>query len=575
MPQPKAKRRPKGKVPNKATVVLHPAEQYVAGVLDGSIVVGLHVRRAVKRHVRDLKDGHKRGLYFDRAEAEFAITCFTFFRHSKGKWAGQPFKLSPWQQFIIWALFGWKRRDGTRRFRRAYIEIARKNGKSTFLAGILLILFALDSEPGSEVYSAATRKEQARIVFNEAKRMVKASPDLRQFVKSYRNNLDVPEINSKFEPLSSDANSLDGLNVHGAGVNELHAHRTREVWDVLDTATGARLQPLIAAITTAGFNQDGICYELRGYGIDVLDPTIDVHDDAFFFFIACIDDDDDWQDERCWIKANPNLGVSTFLEDLREKARRANRNSAALNNFLCKHLNRWTQQAERWISVERWDACKARDDIDIEKLSGRDCFGGIDVSEKADLNAFCLLFPPLADEPAILLFRYWLPEETVELRSSEGDWKYAAWVKAGLLEDTPGAVSDYDIIFEDIKDLAAKFHIRQIAYDPWNALHLAGKLTNAGIEMVEVPQNFRHLSEASKDFEARILGQKLLHAGDPLTRWMVDNVAILRDNNGNIRPVKPKDRRKKIDGVVAAVLANSRYVLSGPEQYTSPTVLVV
>ena len=551
----------------------HPAEQYVADVLAGSVLVGKHVRRAVQRHIRDLETGAERGLWFDDADAQFAIDCFQFFHHSKGKWAGQVFELSPWQQFIVWCLFGWKREDGTRRFRRAYIEIARKNGKSTFLAAILIILFALDGERGAEVYSAATKKDQARIVFNEAKRMVHSSPELRAFVQSYRSNLHIPSSDSKFEPLSRDEKSLDGLNIHAAGVDELHAHPTRAVWDVIDTATGARTQPLIAAITTAGFNTEGICYELRGYCIDVLDPDIDIEDDAWFAFIAALDDQDDWQDESVWIKANPNLGVSCFLDDLRDKAKRARRNAAALNNFLCKHLNRWTQQAERWIPIEDWDAC--RSEFDVVKLEGRDCVGGLDVSEKSDLNAFALIFPPFEGEPMTVLFRFWLPEDTVEKRREAGDHKYDAWVKAELLEATPGNVSNYAIIRDDIKELAQRFNILQIGFDPWNALHLATQLAEAGITMVEVPQNFRHLSEAAKDLEAKVLGIQLRHNGDKVARWMMENVAILRDNNGNIRPIKPKDRLKKIDGIVAAVIANSRLIATPADPYTTPEVITV
>ena len=568
----------------RSSAPLHPAEQYIADVLANRIVVGKHVRRAVERHVQDLKVGKKRGLYFDRGDAEFAIHCFEFFRHSKGRWAGQPFTLSGWQQFILWCIFGWKRRDGSRRFRRVYIEIARKNGKSTFLAGILIILFALDGEAGAEVYSAATKKEQARIVFNEAKRMVKASPDLREFIRSYRNNLDVPDTNSKFEPLSSDANSMDGLNVHGAGVDELHAHRTREVWDVLDTATGSRSQPLIVIITTAGFNQEGICYELRGYCIEVLDPGLDVEDDSWFIFIACIDEEDDWQDEALWSKANPNLGISVALDDLRDGARRARRNSSALNNFLTKHLNRWTQQAQRWIAVERWDQCRAvaEDGVPVpaevyaSALDGRNCFGGLDLNEKADLGSLCLIFPPVGQEQEYRgLWWFWLPEDTAEQRREEGDPKYLEWARAGLLELTAGNVTDYDVIRDEVKLLAARFHIRQIGFDPWNATHLATQLGALGIEMVEVPQNFRHLSEASKDFEAKILSKRLLHDGNRLMRWMIDNVAIERDKNGNMRPIKPKDRRKKVDGVVAAVIANSRVIGNPPPKYTSPRVITV
>lgn len=547
---------------------LHPAEQYIADVTAGRIAVSKHVRRAVERHLRDLE---RTDLIFDREEACFAIQCFGFFRHSKGKWAGQPFTLSPWQQFILWCLFGWKRLDGTRRYRRAYIEIARKNGKSTFLAGILLILLLFDGEPGAEIYSAATKKEQARIVFNEAKRMVRASADLRELIRSYRNNLDVPETNSKFEPLSSDANSLDGLNIHGAGVDELHAHPTREVYDVLDTATGARTQPLIVAITTAGFNQEGICFEIRGYCIDVLDPGVDVDDDSWFAYIACIDEGDDWQDERCWIKANPNLFVSVFLEDLRDGARRARRGSSALNNFLCKRLNRWTQQAERWIAVEDWDSCL--EEFTEDQLQGRECFGGLDLAEKIDLNALCLIFPGADGENfQRAIWRFWMPAGRAQRLADEGDPKWLQWAKDGLIGLTEGDVTDYDVVHDDILEDSRCFSITQIGYDPWNATQLATKLNGEGVVMVEVRQNIGHLTEGSKEFEAKVLSTGIHHNGNRVMRHMVDNAAIERDKNGNIRPVKSKDRRKKIDGVVAAVIAESRLIVTPPRAYTRPFV---
>jgi phage terminase large subunit-like protein len=382
---------------------LHPAEQYVADVLAGTIPVSKYVRQAVQRHVADIREGSKRGLYFDRQDAEFAIRCCAFFKHSKGKWGGEVFVPSPWQQFILWNIFGWKRKGGVRRFKRAYVEVARKNGKSTFLSVIAIILLALDGEQGAEVYSAATKKDQARIVFNEAKRMVKQSPDLKQLIKSFRNVMSVPDTESKFEPLSSDANSLDGLNVHGGIVDELHAHKTREVWDVLDTATGSRDQPLLVAITTAGFNQEGICYEVRGHCADLLQGLFE--DDSYFAFIACIDEDDDWQDESCWIKANPNLGISAGLEDLRDKAKRALRTASARNNFLCKHLDRWTQQAQLWLPIERWDAC-AVDGLTEASMAGRACYVGVDLADKLDLNGICFLsastkHPRTSDGPPI------------------------------------------------------------------------------------------------------------------------------------------------------------------------------
>src|SRR5579862_6739760 len=470
------------------------------------------------------------------------------------------------------------RSDGSERTARAAFAVRTsrsraRNGKSTFLAAIFIVLFALDCGQAAEAYSRGYQERPGPHYLQRSQANGSQLAELRAFVQSYRSSLHMPSSDSNFESLSRDEKSLDKLNIHAAGVDELHAHPTRAVWDVIDTATGARTQPLIAAITTAGFNTEGICYELRGYCIDVLDPDIDIEDDAWFAFIAALDDQDDWQDESVWIKANPNLGVSCFIDDLRDKAKRARRNAAALNNFLCKHLNRWTQQAERWIPIEDWDAC--RSEFDVVRLEGRDCVGGLDVSEKSDLNAFALIFPAFEGEPMTFLFRFWLPEDTVEKRREAGDHKYDAWVKAELLEATPGNVSNYDIIRDDIKELAQRFNILQIGFDPWNALHLATQLAEAGITMVEVPQNFRHLSEAAKDLEAKVLGVQLRHNGDKVARWMMENVAILRDNNGNIRPVKPKDRLKKIDGIVAAVIANSRLIAAPADPYTTPEVITV
>lgn len=529
----------------------------MADVLAGNILVSKYVLQAVQRHVADLREGGKRGLYFDRGDAEFAIKCCGFCKHSKGRWAGQPFMPSPWQQFILWNLFGWKRKGGVRRFRRAYIEVARKNGKSTFLAVISIILLALDGEQGAEVYSAATKKDQARIVFNEAKRMVKQSPDLKQFIKSYRHVMNVPDTDSKFEPLSSDADSLDGLNVHGGIVDELHAHKTREVWDVLDTATGSREQPLLVAITTAGFNQEGICYEVRGHCVDLLESLFE--DDSYFAFIACIDENDDWQDETCWIKPNPNLDVSVSLDDLRDKAKRAVRTASARNNFLCKHLDRWTQQAQLWLPIEQWDAC-AVEGLTFDSLAGRECFVGVDLADKLDLNAACFLFPPGPGEKWKMLCKFWMPEEVMQMRCDEGQWHYKQWSE-GFIELTPGNISDYDIIRDQILSLSSQLRVRQVGYDPYNATNFATQMGTAGYEMVEVPQRMHSLCEASKEFEAMVVGRKIEHDGNPVLRWMAQNVQIESDKNGNIRPIQPKDRRKKVDGIVAAVIANSRAIL--------------
>ena len=299
------------------------AKKYIADVLAGKATACKWVRLFCERHERDLKKGTKRGLYFDEAEAERALRFFDFLRHSKGEWGGQPFILSPWQQAYLWVLFGWRKKDGSRRFRISYLEIGRKNGKSTMAAGVALYLLDGDKEPGAEVYSAATKRDQAKIVHGEACRMVRASTMLKQFITVRTDNMFVLDTNSKFEPLSSDYNSLDGLNIHGAIVDEVHAHKTRDLWDILETATGARRQPLMFAITTAGVSRQGICRELHDYLEKVLDGSLE--DDSFCGIIFTLDEEDDYTDERVWVKANPNLGVSVKLDDLRDKIRKARR----------------------------------------------------------------------------------------------------------------------------------------------------------------------------------------------------------------------------------------------------------
>ena len=361
----------------------HPAVAYIHGVLDGTIPAGRLIRLAVERHQRDLDEGPARGLRFDRAAAQHTIDFFGFLKHSKGEWAGQTFELAPWQQFILWVLFGWKRTDGLRRYRTAYIEVPRKQGKSTMAAGVGLYLLVADGEPGAEVYSAATKRDQAKIVHAEATRMVKASPSLSRMVKVFKDNLNIPETASKYEPLGADEDTLDGLNVHGAIIDELHAHKTRGVVDVLETATGARRQPLQVEITTAGSDQTSVCYEHHDYGAKILIGT--VQDDTWFVFIATIDEGDDWRDATVWAKANPNFGISVKPDDLARKVEKAKRMPTAQNAFKRLHLDIWTQQVTRWIDLGLWD--ENAGEVDEEKLAGGICHGGLDLASVSDLTA--------------------------------------------------------------------------------------------------------------------------------------------------------------------------------------------
>jgi phage terminase large subunit-like protein len=364
---------------------------------------------------------------------------------------------------VVGCLFGWRRFDGLRRFRTAYCAVPRKNGKSTLSAGIALYLLVADGEQGAEVYSAATTRDQARIVFDEAKRMVGASPALKRRVGVLINNLNVAASAARFMPLSSDASSMDGLNVHGATIDELHAHKTRHVVDVLETATGARRQPLLFEITTAGYDRHSICFEHHDYSIKVLEGIL--QDDSWFGFIAAADENDDWTDPAVWRKANPSFGLSVKEDDLARKAEKAIALPGAQNAFRRMHLNQWTEQAERWIDLAAWDACDGP--VSLELLRGRPCFGGLDLSTTTDVTALAWVFPPEHDDDLWrVLSRYFVPAENLRKRAERDRVPYDLWAAQGFIEATPGNVVDYGAIEQRILADAALFQVKEIAYDP-------------------------------------------------------------------------------------------------------------
>jgi phage terminase large subunit-like protein len=560
-------------LPQSSTTALHPAEAFARGAAAGTIPCSRWVRLAAERHLRDLRTGATRGLFFDPHAGQHALDFFRFLRHSKGEWAGRPFDLAGWQQFIIWVLFGWKRKNGGRRFRTAHISVARKNGKSTLAAGVGLYLLAADYEPGAEVYCAATKRDQARIVFEEAERMRDASPPLKKRIGKFRNNMHVAATGSKFEPLSSDEDTMDGLNVHGAIVDELQEQKSRNLWDKLDTATSARRQPLLFAICTAGYDRESLCWRQQEYCEKVLEGVLE--DDSVFAFIAGIDPDDAWDDERNWPKANPNLDVSTKRDDLRQKALKAKGDPSALNSFLRLHLNRWTQTEVRWMPTDRWNACEGgvsgvlprelRRQFE-EDLAGRRCFGGLDLSSKLDVTAFVLLFPPEEDaddgqpQPWVVLPWFWLPSENIEQRVREGRVPYDVWVADGFIEGTEGNVIDYERIKARVIETSKRFEIEEIGFDAWSATYLAQVLKNdEGLEMVEVGQGWKSMSEPMKELKAMVWGRKLVHLGNPVLRWMASNVVAKEDRGPaeNLKPMKPH-ADAKIDGIVALLMALNR-----------------
>ena len=533
-----------------------PTETYIAGVLSGTIPAGKLLRQTVERHVRDLKTAKKRALHFDQEAADRVIRFFGILRHSKGEWAGQPFVLEAWQQFALSVLFGWKRKDGTRRFRVAYLELPRKNGKTTVVAGIGLYLLVADDEPGAEIYSAATKREQARLSHSEAIRMVRASPALLKRIRPFRDNLHIVGTAAKFEPLGADDNTMDGLNIHGALIDELHAHRTRGVWDVLDTATGARRQPLIVAITTAGTDRLSVCWEQHEYARQVLEGVIE--DDRFFAFIASIDEGDDWRDRKVWAKANPNLGISVKLEDLEARCARAEHQPAAQNAFRRLHLDEWTQQADRWLDLAAWDGCAQP--VDLEEVEGAVCYGGLDLATTTDIAAFVLVVPPEDPEGLYSVIPYFfVPEENVLERVRRDRVPYDAWIRDGLIEATPGNVIDYRAIRAKIEELGERYQIAEIAFDRWGSQAISNDLIEAGFNMVQFGQGFASMSAPTKELLKLVLSKRLAHGGHPVLRWMADNLVVRQDPAGNVKPDKGKST-EKIDGIVALVMALDRSI---------------
>lgn len=531
-------------------------EKYMDGVGSGKVVACKTTKQSIARFRSDLKTAEKKGLVFDEEAGEHAVKFFSYLRHSKGEWAGKPFDLAPWQQFIVSQLFGWKRKkDGLRRFRTAYIEVPRKNGKSTLAAGVGLYMMIGDGEPGAEVYSAATKRDQAKIVWGEAKRMVVNSPEIKKIVTAHISNLHIVNTASKFEPLGRDADSTDGLNIHCAIVDELHAHDSRDLWDVLKTGMGARRQPLLFAITTAGYNREGICYQQKRYAERIL--AGEIKNDAYFSFITSLDDGDDWRDKKTWAKANPNLGISLNVDDMKLQCKEARELPGEQNAFLCKRLNVWTEQAERWINMEVWSKCNLPGSS-IGQLPGLPCYAGLDLSSKIDLSSLVLLFPPQesSDAWSVLPF-FWIPEDSMRERVRRDAVPYDQWVNEGYIKTTPGNVIDYDYIRKEVNELGEIYKFQEIGFDDWGATQLTIQLDGDGFTMVPVRQGYKTLSPASKDLERLYIGQKLNHFGNPVLNWMARNVAIMRDPADNIKPAKNKSE-EKIDGIVALVMALSR-----------------
>jgi phage terminase large subunit-like protein len=527
-------------------------------VIAGDIPACRYVRLAASRHLGDLKTGRKRGLWFDVASAQHRIEFYPeFLRHSKGEWARRPMSLAPWQKFKIGSVFGWKRKDGTRRFRYVYSELPRKNGKSTLLAGVGIDLLMCDGEEGAEIYAAATKRDQARIIFDEAKRMVASSPELAATIARFKLNLSVDATGSKFEPLSSDERTLDGLNPHCVLVDELHRHKNRALLDVMDTAVGSRRQPLIWIITTAGDDDPQSVYNSENdYAIKVLEGTL--QDDNVFAFITTIDKDDRWDDPVAWAKANPNLGISVKLADLERQALKAAKTPSALVAFKRLRLNVRSANFDRAFDMDEWNR-NSRGPFDQDKLGRATCFGGLDISSKVDISAFVKLFAPDGDDILRVACRFWMPADTLEERADRDNVPYRQWVEDGWIEVTPGNVIDHGAIRDAVLADARRVDLQGVAFDPWNATQMSVELNEHGVNMFEFIQGTRSYTNPTKELRALIASRRIDHGDNPVLRWMASNLKVFTDRNLNEMPHKAQSVGR-IDGVVALIMATGRWI---------------
>ncbi|HOX23564.1 MAG TPA: terminase large subunit, partial [Elusimicrobiales bacterium] len=466
-----------------------------------------------------------------------------YLTHVKGEWAGMPFKLERWQREIVRTLFGWKRPNGTRRYRTCYIEIPRKNGKSSLCAGLALYLLMADREPSAEVYSAAADREQASIIFDIAKSMVAVSNELNIRLKVFRKAIAYNKAMSSYKVLSADAYTKHGLNAHGIIFDELHAQPNRELWDVLATSTGARTQPLTVAITTAGFDRNSICWELHEYARRIKEGVIE--DDSFLPVIYAAEEGDDWRDPNTWRKANPNIGVSISEDYLKRECAKAENVPAYENTFRRLHLNQWTQQESRWLPMAAWESCGGQ--VIPEMLKGKPCYAGLDLSSTTDITALVLAFP--VDGMVKLLSYFWIPGDNLLERAKRDHAPYDLWVKQGLIYATDGNVIDYSFIVAKITELRKQYALKEIAFDRWGAAKIVQELTELGDTVVPFGQGFASMSGPSKELLRLVLAGKLQHGGNPVLRWMADNAVAKTDPAGNIKPDKAKSTQR-IDGIV-------------------------
>jgi len=538
-------------------------EKYLLEVSQNKILTGRYTKLSIRRHIEDMKQGEDFPYYFDDKKANKIIRFVEAMKHYEGKWAGTPIVLEPWQVFILASVYGWRRKeDGTRRFRKAFVFVGRKNGK-TLLASALQ-LFELLTEPGAQVYSIATQRKQAEVAFNNCKQFVKQNADLAGMIDAYRNTLVYEKTASKIEALSSEYNKFDGLNPQFVLADEVSAHPNSRLIDVMQSGMYSRVQPLLFMITTANHSLENPGRWEWERSRKILERKFE--DETYFCILYELDDKDEWTDSKNFIKANPNLGVTIDPANLETALAEAIQQPSKQTEFKCKNLNLWLNSAvtEGWITAESWEKCQQPRPKD---LSGFLCVGAIDLSKRNDWTAYSKYFMDQENMKFYTEHLFFIPEGQIEIKMRHDSELVRYWIDSGLVIATPGDTVDYEYLKERIrKDIQSLPLLKEIAFDRWSASDIINEFKDL-TTLTEMAMDAKNFSEPAKRWEEAILKGQIVDT-NPVMSWQVSCVSIYQDFNGNIKPIKPDARKstKRIDGVITSIMAYTRLLSSIAEK---------
>ena len=538
--------------------------KYAAAVRDGEIITGKRVQQSIERFYSWIAAAEKDGFYLDHNKGMAIINFFeTFLIHTKGKMAGQPFILSPFQQFTLYNVFGWMQntpQGQIRRINNVYEKIGKKNGKTAVMAGVGLYCMSFDFEYGAEIYVGATKEEQAKLCFHQAVEFIDRSPMLKKIgFYNLQKEIKFKKFGSSLKPLGGDSKTQDGINAHIAIIDEYHAHRDDSVKENLESSMAARVQPIVYTITTAGVNVSGVCKKFEESCENILDGTsVDNH---FFIMIHDLDADDDWENQKNWLKANPNLGVSVGKSFLIKEYNKAKNQPSKIPNFKTKHLNMWVDAPEIWIPSEVWKknnvGAENYEALFLEKAQKFGCYAATDLSTRIDLTAIVYLTNPDEDKNRYIKLFAFCPADNIDQRSKEDAVPYRYWADAGFLTATPGNVIDYAEIRDTTLQYHHKYNTVRNEFDKWNAEQLRNELQESGVETSFFSQAIGVMSEPTKELEKLVYEGKMKHNGNPILEWALSGCVIYKDANENIKVHKGRSHAgvKRVDPIVALVMA--------------------